>query len=136
LETEKAKWEEDTKSQRYSVTEESVAEVIAMMTGVPVKRIAQSEGQRLLNMGSELAGKVIGQDEAIKKLTKAIQRTRAGLKNPNKPIGSFVFLGPTGVGKTEMAKVLAKSLFDTEEAMIRIDMSEQISGSASRLYWI
>jgi ATP-dependent Clp protease ATP-binding subunit ClpC len=134
LETEKAKWEEDTKSQRYSVTEESVAEVIAMMTGVPVKRIAQSEGQRLLNMGSELAGKVIGQDEAIKKLTKAIQRTRAGLKNPNKPIGSFVFLGPTGVGKTEMAKVLAKYLFDTEEAMIRIDMSEYMEKFAvSRL---
>ena len=134
LETEKAKWEEDTKSQRFNVTEESVAEVIAMMTGVPVKRIAQSEGQRLLNMGSELAGKVIGQDEAIKKLTKAIQRTRAGLKNPNKPIGSFVFLGPTGVGKTEMAKVLAKYLFDTEEAMIRIDMSEYMEKFAvSRL---
>ena len=134
LETEKAKWEEETKSQRHNVTEESVAEVIAMMTGVPVKRIAQSEGQRLLNMGSELAGKVIGQDEAIKKLTKAIQRTRAGLKNPNKPIGSFVFLGPTGVGKTEMAKVLAKYLFDTEEAMIRIDMSEYMEKFAvSRL---
>lgn len=134
LETEKAKWEEETKSQRYNVTEESVAEVIAMMTGVPVKRIAQSEGQRLLNMGSELAGKVIGQEEAIKKLTKAIQRTRAGLKNPNKPIGSFVFLGPTGVGKTEMAKVLAKYLFDTEEAMIRIDMSEYMEKFAvSRL---
>jgi ATP-dependent Clp protease ATP-binding subunit ClpC len=134
LETEKLRWEEETKTQRYNVTEESVAEVIAMMTGVPVKRIAQSEGQRLLNMGNELAGKVIGQDEAIKKLTKAIQRTRAGLKNPNKPIGSFVFLGPTGVGKTEMAKVLAKYLFDTEEAMIRIDMSEYMEKFAvSRL---
>jgi ATP-dependent Clp protease ATP-binding subunit ClpC len=134
LETEKLRWEEETKTQRYNVTEDSVAEVIAMMTGVPVKRIAQSEGQRLLNMGNELAGKVIGQDEAIKKLTKAIQRTRAGLKNPNKPIGSFVFLGPTGVGKTEMAKVLAKYLFDTEEAMIRIDMSEYMEKFAvSRL---
>ncbi|MBC7382151.1 MAG: ATP-dependent Clp protease ATP-binding subunit [Bacteroidia bacterium] len=134
LESEKLRWEEETKTQRYSVTEDDVAEVIAMMTGVPVKRIAQSEGQRLLNMGNELAGKVIGQDEAIKKLTKAIQRTRAGLKNPNKPIGSFVFLGPTGVGKTEMAKVLAKYLFDTEEALIRIDMSEYMEKFAvSRL---
>jgi ATP-dependent Clp protease ATP-binding subunit ClpC len=124
LEIEKAKWDEETKTQRYAVTENDVADVIAMMTGIPVKRIAQSEGQRLLNMGSELQCKVIGQDEAIKKLTKAIQRTRAGLKNPNKPIGSFVFLGPTGVGKTEMAKVLARYLFDSDEAMIRIDMSE------------
>jgi ATP-dependent Clp protease ATP-binding subunit ClpC len=134
LEKAKAKWEEETKSQRYRVTEEDVAEVIAMMTGVPVKRIAQSEGQRLLNMGSELQGKVIGQDEAIKKLAKAIQRTRAGLKNPNKPIGSFIFLGPTGVGKTEMAKVLAKYLFDTEDALVRIDMSEYMEKFAvSRL---
>ncbi|MBU3662989.1 MAG: ATP-dependent Clp protease ATP-binding subunit [Bacteroidetes bacterium] len=134
LESEKLRWEEETKTQRFNVTEDNVAEVIAMMTGVPVKRIAQSEGQRLLNMGTELAGKVIGQEEAIKKLTKAIQRTRAGLKNPNKPIGSFVFLGPTGVGKTEMAKVLAKYLFDTEEAMIRVDMSEYMEKFAvSRL---
>jgi ATP-dependent Clp protease ATP-binding subunit ClpC len=134
LETQKIRWEEETKTQRFNVTEDNVAEVIAMMTGVPVKRIAQSEGQRLLNMGNELAGKVIGQEEAIKKLTKAIQRTRAGLKNPNKPIGSFVFLGPTGVGKTEMAKVLAKYLFDTEEAMIRVDMSEYMEKFAvSRL---
>jgi ATP-dependent Clp protease ATP-binding subunit ClpC len=134
LETEKLRWEEETKTQRFNVTEDNVAEVVAMMTGVPVKRIAQSEGQRLLNMGTELAGKVIGQEEAIKKLTKAIQRTRAGLKNPNKPIGSFVFLGPTGVGKTEMAKVLAKYLFDTEEAMIRVDMSEYMEKFAvSRL---
>jgi ATP-dependent Clp protease ATP-binding subunit ClpC len=134
LEEAKIKWEEETKSQRYRVTEEDVAEVIAMMTGVPVKRIAQSEGQRLLNMGSELQGKVIGQDEAIKKLAKAIQRTRAGLKNPNKPIGSFVFLGPTGVGKTEMAKVLAKYLFDNEDALVRIDMSEYMEKFAvSRL---
>jgi ATP-dependent Clp protease ATP-binding subunit ClpC len=134
LETEKAKWEEETKSQRYKVTEDDVAEVIAMMTGIPVKRIAQSEGIRLLNMGSELEGKVIGQEEAIKKLSKAIQRTRAGLKNPNRPIGSFVFLGPTGVGKTEMGKVLARYLFDSDDAMIRIDMSEYMEKFAvSRL---
>jgi ATP-dependent Clp protease ATP-binding subunit ClpC len=134
LETEKTKWEEETKSQRYKVTEDDVAEVIAMMTGIPVKRIAQSEGIRLLNMGTELEGKVIGQEDAIKKLAKAIQRTRAGLKNPNRPIGSFVFLGPTGVGKTEMAKVLARYLFDSDDAMIRIDMSEYMEKFAvSRL---
>lgn len=134
LETEKAKWEEETKTQRYKVTEEDVAEVIAMMTGIPVKRIAQSEGQKLLSMGAELTGKVIGQDDAIKKLSKAIQRTRAGLKNPNKPIGSFIFLGPTGVGKTEMAKVLAKYLFDNDDSLIRIDMSEYMEKFAvSRL---
>ncbi|MFN5884833.1 MAG: ATP-dependent Clp protease ATP-binding subunit, partial [Bacteroidota bacterium] len=134
LETEKAKWEEETKTQRYKVTEEDVAEVIAMMTGIPVKRIAQSEGQKLLTMGTELMGKVIGQDDAIKKLAKAIQRTRAGLKNPNKPIGSFIFLGPTGVGKTEMAKVLARYLFDNDDALVRIDMSEYMEKFAvSRL---
>ncbi len=134
LETEKAKWEEETKSHRYRVTEEDVSEVIAMMTGIPVKRIAQSEGQRLLNMDTELQGKVIGQDEAIAKLCKAIQRTRAGLKDPNKPIGSFVFLGPTGVGKTELAKVLARYLFDNEDSLIRIDMSEYMEKfSVSRL---
>jgi ATP-dependent Clp protease ATP-binding subunit ClpC len=134
LENEKAKWEEETKQQRYKVTENDIAEVIAMMTGVPVKRIAQSEGQKLLSMPEDLQGKVIGQDTAIKKLAKAIQRTRAGLKNPNKPIGSFVFLGPTGVGKTEMAKVLARYLFDTDDAMIRIDMSEYMEKFAvSRL---
>lgn len=134
LETEKAKWEEETKSHRYKVTEEDVAEVIAMMTGIPVKRIAQSEGQRLLNMDTELQGKVIGQDEAIAKLCKAIQRNRAGLKDPNKPIGSFVFLGPTGVGKTELAKVLARYLFDNDDSLIRIDMSEYMEKfSVSRL---
>jgi ATP-dependent Clp protease ATP-binding subunit ClpC len=134
LETEKVKWEDETKQQRYKVTENDIAEVIAMMTGVPVKRIAQSEGQKLLSMPEDLQGKVIGQDNAIKKLAKAIQRARAGLKNPNKPIGSFVFLGPTGVGKTEMAKVLARYLFDTDDAMIRIDMSEYMEKFAvSRL---
>lgn len=134
LEMEKLRWEEVTRLQRYNVTEDDVAEVIAMMTGIPVKRIAQSEGDRLLKMGEELSGKVIGQDEAIKKLAKAIQRSRTGLKNPNKPIGSFIFLGPTGVGKTEMGKVLAKYLFDTEDAIVRIDMSEYMEKFAvSRL---
>ena len=134
LEMEKLRWEEVTRMQRYNVTEDDVAEVIAMMTGIPVKRIAQSEGDRLLKMGDELSGKVIGQDEAIKKLAKAIQRSRTGLKNPNKPIGSFIFLGPTGVGKTEMGKVLAKYLFDTEDAIVRIDMSEYMEKFAvSRL---
>lgn len=134
LETEKQRWEEETRNQRFNVTEDDVAEVIAMMTGIPVKRIAQSEGQRLLNMGNELSGKVIGQEDAIKKLARAIQRTRAGLKNPNKPIGSFIFLGPTGVGKTEMAKVLARYLFDNDDSLVRIDMSEYMEKFAvSRL---
>ncbi len=105
-----------------------------MMTGIPTKRIAQKESNKLLNMGEELSGKVIGQDQAIKKLTKAIQRTRVGLKDPKKPIGSFVFLGPTGVGKTELAKVLATYLFDKEDSLIRIDMSEYMEKfSVSRL---
>lgn len=105
-----------------------------MMTGVPVQRIAQNEGNRLMSMETELAGTVIGQDEAIKKVTKAIRRNRAGLKDPNRPIGSFIFLGPTGVGKTYLAKVLAKYLFDSEDALIRIDMSEYMEKFAvSRL---
>ena len=105
-----------------------------MMTGIPTKRIAQKEGNRLLKMGEELKGSVIGQDQAVEKLTKAIQRTRAGLKSPNKPIGSFIFLGSTGVGKTEMAKTLAKYLFDSKEALLRIDMSEYMEKFAvSRL---
>jgi ATP-dependent Clp protease ATP-binding subunit ClpC len=130
----KKDWEKDSMTHRQSVTEQDVAEVIAMMTGVPVQRIAQNEGSRLLAMEKELAGTVIGQDEAIKKVTKAIRRNRAGLKDPNKPIGSFIFLGPTGVGKTYLAKVLAKYLFDSEEALIRIDMSEYMEKFAvSRL---
>ena len=134
LEAAKLRWEEETRSKRYTVDEENVAEVIAMMTGIPTKRIAQSEGQKLLTMGKELKGKVIGQDEAIAKLVKAIQRTRVGLKDPKKPIGSFVFLGPTGVGKTELAKVLATYLFDKDEALVRIDMSEYMEKfSVSRL---
>ncbi|AMQ56017.1 ATP-dependent Clp protease ATP-binding subunit [Algoriphagus sanaruensis] len=134
LELAKTRWEEESKSKRFTVDEDHVAEVIAMMTGIPAKRIAQNEGNKLLNMGEELKGKVIGQDEAIKKLTKAIQRTRVGLKDPKKPIGSFIFLGPTGVGKTELAKTLATYLFDKEDSLIRIDMSEYMEKfSVSRL---
>ncbi len=134
LESAKKNWEEETKKKRYTVKEENVAEVIAMMTGIPVKRIAQNEGQKLLNMADELSGKVIGQEKAIKQLVKAIQRTRVGLKDPKKPIGSFVFLGPTGVGKTELAKVLATYLFDKEDSLVRIDMSEYMEKfSVSRL---
>jgi ATP-dependent Clp protease ATP-binding subunit ClpC len=134
LETAKKSWEEETKKKRYTVKEENVAEVIAMMTGIPVSRVAQNESQKLLNMNEELQGKVIGQDKAIKQLVKAIQRTRVGLKDPKKPIGSFVFLGPTGVGKTELAKVLATYLFDKEDALVRVDMSEYMEKfSVSRL---
>jgi len=134
LDQAKAEWEEETKSKRYTVDEENVADVIAMMTGIPMKRIAQSESKKLLNMSEELSDKVVGQDEAIKKLTKAIQRTRVGLKDPKKPIGSFIFLGPTGVGKTELAKVLSTYLFDKEDSLVRIDMSEYMEKfSVSRL---
>lgn len=134
LEEEKAKWEDETKTKRYQVNEENVADVIGMMTGIPTKRIAQNESDKLLNMKQELGDKVIGQEEAVEKLTKAIQRTRVGLKDPRKPIGTFVFLGPTGVGKTEMAKVLASYLFDKDESLIRIDMSEYMEKfSVSRL---
>ena len=134
LETAKKAWESNAVAHRQTVTEQNVAEVVAMMTGVPVQRIAKNEGDRLMSMESELAGTVIGQDEAIKKVTKAIRRNRAGLKDPNKPIGSFIFLGPTGVGKTYLAKVLAKYLFDSEDALIRIDMSEYMEKFAvSRL---
>jgi ATP-dependent Clp protease ATP-binding subunit ClpC len=124
LEAAKVKWEEETVSNRFVVTEENVAEVVAMMTGIPVNRIGQSEGKKLLTMESDIKKRVIGQDKAIEKLAKAIQRTRAGLKDPNKPIGSFIFLGPTGVGKTELAKALSEYMFDNNDALIRIDMSE------------
>ena len=117
-------WEEQVKSHRESVTENDVAEVIAMMTGIPIKRIAEKETDKLSLMADTLKQSVIGQDEAIAKIVKAIQRNRVGLKDPNKPIGSFIFLGPTGVGKTQLAKELSKLLFDNESAMIRIDMSE------------
>ena len=134
LDRAKGKWEEETKSKRYTVDEENVAEVIGMMTGIPTNRIAQKESNKLLGMSKELESNVIGQDEAIKKLTKAIQRTRVGLKDPKKPIGSFVFLGPTGVGKTELAKVLANYLFDKPDALVKIDMSEYMEKfSVSRL---
>jgi ATP-dependent Clp protease ATP-binding subunit ClpC len=120
----KKEWENQSEIVRPEVTDENVAEVIAMMTGVPVKRITKNEGEKLMLMAQELEGKVIGQDEAILKIAKAIRRNRVGLKDPNKPIGTFVFLGPTGVGKTYLAKVLADYLFDSQEAMIRLDMSE------------
>ena len=120
----KKEWESQSDLQRPTVTEETVAEVIAMMTGVPVQRIAKNEGERLMRMADELKGTVIGQDDAIIKIAKAIRRNRAGLKDPNKPIGTFIFLGPTGVGKTYLAKVLAEYLFDSQDAIIRIDMSE------------
>ncbi len=134
IEVEKKKWEKELSVNRETVNEEKVAEVVAMMTGVPVQRIAQTEGNRLLKMADELSGSVVGQDEAIQKVVKSIQRNRAGLKDPNKPIGTFIFLGPTGVGKTQLAKVLAKFLFDTTDNLIRIDMSEYMEKfSVSRL---
>jgi len=134
LEKAKFEWEEEAKKHRYTVDESDIADVVAMMTGIPVKRIGQSEGIRLLSMEQELMQSVIGQPDAIKKLTKAIQRTRAGLKDPNQPIGSFIFLGPTGIGKTETAKVLARYLFDNDDALIRVDMSEYMEKFAvSRL---
>jgi ATP-dependent Clp protease ATP-binding subunit ClpC len=134
LDAAKKQWEADTKTNRVTVTEEHVAEVVSMMCGIPVTRVSQSETGKLIQMADELKGKVIGQDEAVAKVVKAIQRNRAGLKDPNKPIGSFFFLGPTGVGKTQLAKVLAKYLFDSEDALIRIDMSEYMEKfSISRL---
>lgn len=134
LEAAKKKWEEESKNNRVEVTEDHVAEVVSMMSGVPVTRISESETGKLANLAETIKGKVIGQDEAVAKVVKAIQRNRAGLKDPNKPIGSFFFLGPTGVGKTQLAKVLAKNLFDSEDALIRIDMSEYMEKfSISRL---
>ncbi|GGE23602.1 MULTISPECIES: ATP-dependent Clp protease ATP-binding subunit [Sphingobacterium] len=134
LEKEKAAWEAETKTKRYTVTEDNVAEVVSMMTGIPVQRVSQSDSQKLLNMGDSMKGRIIGQDDAVQKLVKAIQRTRAGLKDPKKPIGSFIFLGPTGVGKTELAKELARFMFDSEDALIQIDMSEYMEKFAvSRL---
>lgn len=114
--------------------EDKIAEVVAMMTGVPVQRIAQTESSRLLNMGDELKSSIVGQDEAIDKIVKAIQRNRVGLKDPNRPIGTFMFLGPTGVGKTHLAKKLSEFLFDSKDSLVRIDMSEYMEKfSVSRL---
>ncbi|MGX5817632.1 ATP-dependent Clp protease ATP-binding subunit [Chitinophaga lutea] len=134
LEKAKAVWEEEVKHKRYPIDEEAIAEVVSMMTGIPVKRMVQAENEKLRRMGEDLKGAVVGQDEAISKVTKAIQRNRVGLKDPKKPIGTFIFLGPTGVGKTELAKALAKYMFDSEDALIRIDMSEYMEKfSVSRL---
>ncbi len=134
LSVEQETWEEESKLHRETVSEANVAEVVSMMTGVPVNRIAQTESTKLAALPDRIKGKVIGQDEAVSKITKAIQRNRAGLKDPNKPIGSFIFLGQTGVGKTQLAKVLAQELFDSENALIRIDMSEYMEKFAiSRL---
>ena len=134
IEAEKKRWEKDLAMNREVVDAEKVAEVVAMMTGVPVQRIAETEGTRLLQMSEELRTSIVGQDDAIAKIVKAIQRNRAGLKDPNKPIGTFIFLGPTGVGKTQLAKVLAKFLFDSADNLIRVDMSEYMEKfSVSRL---
>ena len=134
IEARKKEWEDEEERNRPHITENDVAEVVAMMTGVPVQRIAESESTRLLSMESELRGVVVGQDNAIAQIAKAIRRSRAGLKDPNRPIGSFLFLGPTGVGKTYLTKVLARYLFDSEAAMVRIDMSEYMEKFAvSRL---
>ncbi len=124
LSVKKEKWEQDLSKNRITVDADKIAEVVAMMTGVPVQRIAEAESKRLLHMKDELKESIVGQDDAIDKIVKAIQRNRAGLKDPNRPIGSFMFLGPTGVGKTHMAKKLAEFLFDSKDALIRIDMSE------------
>ena len=134
LEDEKVKWEASLVEHRIDVTEEHIAEVVAMMSGVPVKRIAKTEGLKLMQMNKELSDNVVGQDEAIAKIVKAIQRNRAGLKDPNRPIGTFIFMGPTGVGKTQLAKVLAQYLFDSTDSLIRVDMSEYMEKFAvSRL---
>ena len=124
LEKAKTDWEEESKHKRYPIDEENIAEVVSMMTGIPVKRMVQAESEKLRKMSDDMRGMVIGQDEAISKVVKAIQRNRVGLKDPKKPVGSFIFLGPTGVGKTELARSLARYMFDSEDALIRIDMSE------------
>jgi ATP-dependent Clp protease ATP-binding subunit ClpC len=134
LDRAKKQWEEESRNNRTQVSDENVAEVVAMMSGIPVNRIAEKESGKLKRMKEEMVGKVIGQNEAVAKVVKAIQRNRAGLKDPNRPIGSFIFLGPTGVGKTQLAKELARYMFDTEDALIRIDMSEYMEKfSVSRL---
>ena len=124
LEKAKSEWEEESKHKRFPIGEEDIAEVISMMTGIPVKRMVQAETEKLRRMSEDMKGMVIGQDEAIQKVVKAIQRNRVGLKDAKKPIGTFIFLGPTGVGKTELARSLARHMFDSDESLIRIDMSE------------
>ncbi len=134
LELAKVEWEDDSKTKRYPVSEDDISEIIAMMTGIPVKKVSEGENKKLVHMGDDLKKMVIGQDEAVAKIAKAIQRNRVGLKDPKKPIGSFIFLGPTGVGKTELARSLARYLFDTKDSLVRIDMSEYMEKfSVSRL---
>jgi len=134
LEAAKVAWEEETRSKRYNVSEDDVADVVSMMTLIPVQKVSDGDAKRLQTMATDLQKVIIGQDEAIEKLVRAIKRSRTGLKDPNKPIGSFIFLGQTGVGKTELAKSLARYMFDTEEALIRVDMSEYMEKfSLSRL---
>jgi ATP-dependent Clp protease ATP-binding subunit ClpC len=134
LEFAKMEWEDETKTRRYPVEEDDIAEVVAMMTGIPVRKVGQSESKKLVHMADDLKKMVIGQDESVIKISKAIQRNRVGLKDPKKPVGSFIFLGPTGVGKTELARALARYLFDSEDALVRIDMSEYMEKfSVSRL---
>ena len=134
LEKAKLNWEDDSKNKRFPINEEHIAEVISMMTGIPVKRMVEAETTKLRKMSEEMRDQVIGQEEAIGKVVKAIQRNRVGLKDPKKPIGTFIFLGPTGVGKTELARALARNMFDSEESLIRIDMSEYMEKFAvSRL---
>ena len=124
LDKAKSEWEEESKHKRYPIGEEQIAEVVSMMTGIPVKRMVQAESEKLRKMADDMQGMVVGQIEAIQKVVKAIQRNRVGLKDPKKPIGTFIFLGPTGVGKTELARALARYMFDSEDSLIRIDMSE------------
>ncbi len=134
LDRAKAEWEEEAKHKRYPINEEAIAEVISMMTGIPVMRMVEAESAKLRRMDEDLKANVVGQDEAISKIVKAIQRNRVGLKDPRKPIGSFIFLGPTGVGKTELARALARYMFDSDDALIRVDMSEYMEKfSLSRL---
>ena len=134
LEEARKKWEEESANNKQIVNEESVAEVVSMMCGIPLQKVNQNENEKLVKMQESISGKVVGQDDAVKKIVKAIQRGRVGLKDPNKPIGSFMFLGPTGVGKTQLAKILAKYLFESEDSLIRIDMSEYMEKFAvSRL---
>jgi ATP-dependent Clp protease ATP-binding subunit ClpC len=124
LEEARKKWDEEQKNNKQTVTEDNVAEVVSMMTGIPLQKVGQKESEKLGNMSQEVMGSVIGQDDAVKSVIKSIQRGRVGLKDPNRPIGTFLFLGPTGVGKTQLCKILAKHLFDSEDSLIRVDMSE------------